>query len=321
MSDTIEIRTIRTDGGTQPRAGLDDKTVADYADEIRQGAKFPPVVLFFDGSHYWLADGFHRVAAAKFSGKQRILAEIHQGTLRDAQLYAVGANATHGLRRSREDKRRAVEMLLSDQEWGQWADREIARRCKVSNTFVGNIRKEMSLTVNVDSDNGRKYVTKHGTEAVMSVNGDGSNVDIDQDLTAVLRSYLEKEYKTTEPASLAVLARALSARVEHCVTIQSRLKLFKAGPYGVQAALIALAQELQSYVPQKQNDQATQPIPSLLRLAGAVKQLCIEDVVSIRRWNNIEIKRIERHPDADRLQQLKHYYQTLEELICDLRPS
>src|SRR5690606_22774478 len=59
-----------------------------------------------------------------------------------AVLYAVGANAQHGLRRSKADKRRAVETLLLDSEWCQWSDREIARRCSVGHTLVANVRKE-----------------------------------------------------------------------------------------------------------------------------------------------------------------------------------
>jgi hypothetical protein len=41
-------------------------------------------------------------------------------------LYTVGANATHGLRRSNADKRRAVSMLLDDPEWAQWSNLAIA---------------------------------------------------------------------------------------------------------------------------------------------------------------------------------------------------
>jgi hypothetical protein len=57
--------------------------------------------------------------------------EIRQGSLRDAILFACGANAVHGLRRTNKDKRRAVRTLLKDPEWSQWTDVEIARRCAV----------------------------------------------------------------------------------------------------------------------------------------------------------------------------------------------
>ena len=40
-------------------------------------------------------------------------------------------NADHGKRRSNADKRRAVEMMLKDSEWGKWSDREIAAKCAV----------------------------------------------------------------------------------------------------------------------------------------------------------------------------------------------
>lgn len=71
-------------------------------------------------------------------------AEVHKGSERDAVLYSVGANATHGLPRTNEDKRKAVTMLLTDAEWSEWGDNEIARQCKVSGTFVGTIRKSLS---------------------------------------------------------------------------------------------------------------------------------------------------------------------------------
>lgn len=138
----IMINQIRRDGGTQPRAGLNTDTVQDYVDAMSQGDKFPNVTVFYDGTDYWLADGFHRVEAAQRSGAMSINADVRQGTQRDAILFSVGANATHGLTRSREDKRRAVLTMLNDDEWFAWSDHEIARRCGVSHPTVASIRKE-----------------------------------------------------------------------------------------------------------------------------------------------------------------------------------
>lgn len=47
----------------------------------------------------------------------------------------------HGLRRSNADKRRAMQMLLDDAEWVQWSDREVAKACAVSHTFVAEQRR------------------------------------------------------------------------------------------------------------------------------------------------------------------------------------
>lgn len=168
----LPLSAIRVDGGTQSRALLQDSIIAEYAAALADGVTFPPVVIFYDGSDHWLADGFHRVRAFAAAGRDTIPADVRQGTRRDAILYSVGANETHGLRRTNDDKRRAVMTLLDDAEWSKWSDREIGRLCRVSHEFV---RKLRPLTVNVDSDE-RTYTTKHGTTATMNTAAIGKSV-------------------------------------------------------------------------------------------------------------------------------------------------
>jgi hypothetical protein len=163
----IRLSSIRLDGGTQPRAATDPDLVGQYADALVNGAKFPPLVLYHDGSDYWLADGFHRYHAMDGCGLTSVPCEVRQGTRRDAILFSVGANAAHGLRRTNEDKRRAVLRLLDDPEWSGWSDREIARTCQVSPDLVGKLRPAGKVTVGADSE-ARSYTTKHGTPAVMN---------------------------------------------------------------------------------------------------------------------------------------------------------
>ncbi|PSJ64543.1 ParB N-terminal domain-containing protein [Kumtagia ephedrae] len=139
---TINISEIRTDGGTQSRWQCNHDTVLEYAEAIAAGATFPAVTVFHDGKHYWLADGFHRVEAHQQAGKRKVGALVLSGTCRDAILYSVGANHTHGLRRSNSDKGCAVLRLLNDEEWSKWSDREIARQCNVGHPFVAKIRAE-----------------------------------------------------------------------------------------------------------------------------------------------------------------------------------
>lgn len=137
----VHIDKIRTDGGTQARACLNEQTVAEYAETMQDpDTVFPPVTVYFDGSDYWLADGFHRLAAWRQIGRTEIPADIRQGDRRRAILHSVAANSAHGLRRTNEDKRRAVHTLLEDEEWSSWSDREIARKCAVSPSFVGGLR-------------------------------------------------------------------------------------------------------------------------------------------------------------------------------------
>ena len=139
----IEISKIRIDGGTQTREKLNEATVKEYVEAIKAGAIFPPVKLFFDGLNYWLSDGFHRYFSTKKAGKKQINAEITPGTLRDAVLHSLGANASHGLPRSNKDKQRAVETLLNDPEWSKWSSRAIAEKCVVSHSYVSTLRDKM----------------------------------------------------------------------------------------------------------------------------------------------------------------------------------
>lgn len=141
----INLDKIKIDGGTQSRAKIDQDVIAEYSDLIKGGTVFPAVVLFHDGAEYFLADGFHRYFATRKAGAPGILAEIKEGTLRDAILYSFGANHNHGLRRTNADKRKAVVTMLEDIEWQDWSDREIAKACHVSNMLVASIRKELGV--------------------------------------------------------------------------------------------------------------------------------------------------------------------------------
>ncbi len=159
---------IRIDGGTQPRVLIDQDLVKEYAELYGTGTDLAPVVVFFDGASYWLADGFHRYWANRKIECDYVHAEIHPGTQRDAILYSVGANAAHGLRRTSADKRKAVLTVLTDEEWSRWTDREIARRCSVDHKTVGAARQSLTGEIPQSEPPSRTYKTRHGTIAEMN---------------------------------------------------------------------------------------------------------------------------------------------------------
>lgn len=172
--ETIAIEKIRIDGGTQSRAAINDDVVSEYADVIKGGDDLPPITVYFDGKEYWLSDGFHRTAAYQQAGAFEVQAEVRQGDKRDAVLHSVGVNAKHGLRRTRADKRRAVEVLLRDAEWSQWSDREIARRCGVYHQLVATVRNDLTGVSSSEDSSQRTFTTKHGTTSTMNTANIGS---------------------------------------------------------------------------------------------------------------------------------------------------
>ena len=99
----------------QPRAKLSDEKIEEYAKLMEEGVKFPPVVVFSETENvYILADGFHRFRAAKKAGHQTIACIVKPGSIRNAQLFALRANAEHGLPLTQAEKRAAVKKLCEE---------------------------------------------------------------------------------------------------------------------------------------------------------------------------------------------------------------
>ena len=105
-----------TKDGLQTRVALDERTVQEYADAMRDGDNFPPVKVFMDGSRCWLADGFHRVEAATRAGRTVIDADTAKGGFIDALRWALGCNAKHGKRITNEDKQNAMQMAWDNRQ-------------------------------------------------------------------------------------------------------------------------------------------------------------------------------------------------------------
>jgi ParB-like chromosome segregation protein Spo0J len=161
----LSIDKIQIDPAIQPRVkGLDKAHVTElaevYADESRRGTIPPPVVWNIRGKgELKLSQGFHRLAAAQQAGMSQIECEVRVGSEVDCAIDALTSNKSHGLKRSNEDKRRAVNRLLelcpSD-----WSNAKIADMAGVTDTLVSDIR---SKPLGPDkSDDPRKVVGKDG---------------------------------------------------------------------------------------------------------------------------------------------------------------
>lgn len=166
---------------TQPREHVSAQVIEEYSDEMaaradgvvinKTGQAWPALVVYEDTSGegepvHWLADGYHRLAAAERAGLAQIQVELHEGTLKDAVLYSVGANQTHGLRRTSADKQRAVRRALAV-AGSEQSDNWIAERCGVSAPTVAKVRAALEQEGKIEPSSrrigrdGREQYTKH----------------------------------------------------------------------------------------------------------------------------------------------------------------
>ncbi len=72
----------------------------------------PPIVVFFDGTTHWLADGYHRWHAHNAIDLTEIEADVRQGDKIAALRYSLAANAQHGKRREPGDLRKAYRIAV-----------------------------------------------------------------------------------------------------------------------------------------------------------------------------------------------------------------
>jgi transposase len=144
MEQLVTLADIRTDAGTQPRAGIDSDRVAQMREAIAADAKLPPIEVFYDGEDYYLVDGFHRFTAYREEGHGKVECVVHQGSLEEAQWASYAANQDHdtaGLRRTNDDKRRAVEAALRHPKAAKMSNRAIAEHVGVSHQTVMRARQ------------------------------------------------------------------------------------------------------------------------------------------------------------------------------------
>lgn len=150
QKQTHQIESLVVDPDLQQRAGgVDEKVVAEYAADLLDGVRLPPIKAvqinekgdLFGALLVW--DGFQRIAASTKAVMSDIEVMVRPGTYEDAVWLSCSANKAHGLRRRPEDKRKAIGSALKLTRTQKMSDRQIAEHCGGSPSLVGMIRKEM----------------------------------------------------------------------------------------------------------------------------------------------------------------------------------
>ena len=148
MKKSVEINALVTEG-LQTRDGLAKAVVKDYAETLKAGRQLPPVTVIQDHvtGQLYLVDGYHRKDAAILAGLTMIDAEVTEGTFTDAVRLAIKANADHGLRRTKADKKNAIKLALAHAQelfGGNPSNDMLADACAVSKRWVKKIRPKLT---------------------------------------------------------------------------------------------------------------------------------------------------------------------------------
>ena len=144
----IPLESVIVDKRNQVRiTGVADETIWQYMESMKDGATFPPIVVYeIAPSKYMLADGFHRVTANRNLGRETIPATIHQGTEEDALYYSrFTANRTNGLRLTRSDLQALCETIIQDPEYRDRTDMELGKLVGCADTTIANARKRLGI--------------------------------------------------------------------------------------------------------------------------------------------------------------------------------
>jgi hypothetical protein len=142
---------------------LDQDVAVDYSMKMKEGAKFPPIVVFEIDGKNCLSSGQHRYHAHKLNGALEIDSIVKEGTVDEAWLFGLQDNATHGHRFSKTDNESAVRRMMSHPVWGGWTNTTIAKMLGVTAMTVGRIKKKIQDELGITEEK-KKYVDKNGME-------------------------------------------------------------------------------------------------------------------------------------------------------------
>ena len=134
------IESLICDPRFQARREMSPDVVEEYRAAYEAKSDLPAIEVFLVDGVLYVTDGFHRHAATPTNGFLRAKL-VGAGSIEQAIWHACAANRTHGLRRSNEDKRRAVRLALDSGIGAEQSNIVIAKHVGVSDMLVSDVRR------------------------------------------------------------------------------------------------------------------------------------------------------------------------------------
>jgi ParB-like chromosome segregation protein Spo0J len=146
QGDSLLVETVPIDSLT---LGYSPRLNGENMDHILLLAEYPsnlpPIVVHRNSM--CVIDGVHRLRAVMLSGRKTIEVRFFDGNERDAFVFAVQANITHGLPLSQLDRKAAAERIVASHP--EWSDRAISLTVGLAAKTVAEIRSVMAETPQV----------------------------------------------------------------------------------------------------------------------------------------------------------------------------
>jgi len=156
----IEVDRIDQRPASEVRAASDGARIEIYRECLDD---LPPILVVADADdRHWCADGFHRLAGYRLTGKTKVPCLVKGGTYIDAYKDACHANDAHGIPTTNADKRRRVELALTHPVMSKWSTRAIADACGVSHDTVRrlDLRCQVDDSSTLIGKDGKQYPAK-----------------------------------------------------------------------------------------------------------------------------------------------------------------
>jgi len=168
----LKISEIVVDKGYLLRDGIDKETVEAYKENLEDIVKDNPIVVFDTTNGFLLADGFHRIHAARQLNWETIPTIIRKGSPQDAFAYACLANLTHGKPLTKKERKKAICEYIKIHV--KLTDVAISKSVGYSDRTINNYRKELERDGKIERQETR--IAQDGREIVTTNIGKTSKI-------------------------------------------------------------------------------------------------------------------------------------------------
>ena len=139
----LALTAILVDLEVQSRVAMDMEHCRFLSGELAISGELKPILVFFDGDKYWLANGFHRYHVYKKAGRSQIRCIVRPGGKAEAIVESARNNDGASKEKKSEDRKKSIRMLLQIPEWRNKTAKEIGDYVGLSKTtaarFIDNL--------------------------------------------------------------------------------------------------------------------------------------------------------------------------------------